>query len=305
VDDGTPQPEDKVMADELTEAFESVRPHLRRVAYRLLGSPEEAEDAVQEAWLRLHRSDTRDVTNLAGWLTTVVARISLDMLRSRSSRREHLTEQPGETGYAAPVAAGAEPPDPVEQAVLADTVGVALFVVLDRLKPAERIAFVLHDLFGVSFDEIAPVVGTTATAARQLASRARRRVRGADQESEGDVAAQRAVVDAFLAAARGGDLSTLLRLLDPDVVLDVDAAAARTGAERRVGAAAVAEQFAGRARVARTALVDGAVGAVWSVGGTPRVVFDFVVRDGRVTGITLLADTDTLEGMDLEVLARD
>ena len=294
------------MTDQLTEEFESRRPHLRRVAYRLLGSPEEAEDAVQEAWLRLHRSDTSEVTNLGGWLTTVVARISLDMLRARSSRREDLTDLPDDPGATStPTTISTRTPDPAEQAVLADTVGVALFVVLDRLKPSERIAFVLHDLFGVSFDEIAPVVGTTSAAARQLASRARRRVRGAEEDSEGDVAAQRAVVDAFLAAARGGDLSTLLRLLDPEVVLDVDDAAAQTGAVRRVGAAAVADQFAGRARVARTALVDGAVGAVWSVGGTPRVVFDFVVRGGRVTGITLLADPDTLAGMDLEVLGRD
>jgi RNA polymerase sigma-70 factor (ECF subfamily) len=293
------------MTDELTEQFEGARPHLRRVAYRLLGSPEEAEDAVQEAWLRLHRTDTSDVANIAGWLTTVVARISLDMLRARSSRREDLTDLPDEPGtsYATQPTLG-RAPDPAEQAVLADTVGVALFVVLDRLKPPERIAFVLHDLFGVSFDEIAPVVGTTPAAARQLASRARRRVRGAEEESEGDIAAQRAVVDAFLAAARGGDLATLLRLLDPEVVLDVDAAAAQTGAVRRVGAPAVAEQFAGRAQVARAALVDGAVGAVWSLRGRPQVVFDFVVRGGRVAGITLLADRDTLDAMDLETLPR-
>jgi RNA polymerase sigma-70 factor (ECF subfamily) len=297
---------DHEMTDQLTEEFESRRPHLRRVAYRLLGSPEEAEDAVQEAWLRLHRSDTSEVTNLGGWLTTVVARISLDMLRARSSRREDLTDLPDDPGAtSASTTISMRTPDPAEQAVLADTVGVALFVVLDRLKPSERIAFVLHDLFGVSFDEIAPVVGTTSAAARQLASRARRRVRGVEEDSEGDVAAQRAVVDAFLAAARGGDLSTLLKLLDPEVVLVVDDAAAQTGAVRRVGAVAVADQFAGRARVARTALVDGAVGAVWSVGGTPRVVFDFVVRGGRVTGITLLADPDTLAGMDLEVFGRD
>jgi RNA polymerase sigma-70 factor (ECF subfamily) len=289
------------MSEPLTEEFERLRPHLRRVAYRLLGSPEEAEDAVQEAWVRLHRSDTSEVVNLDGWLTTVVARISLDMLRTRSSRREQLTDELDEPeAYAAPVAAA---PDPADQVELADTVGLALFVVLDRLSPSERIAFVLHDLFAVSFDEIAPVVGTTSAAARQLASRARRRVRGTE-EPNGDMAVQRAVVDAFLAAARGGDLGTLLQLLDPDVVLDVDAAAAATGAVRLVGADDVAAQFAGKARVARTALVDGTVGAVWSVGGRPRVVFDFVVRGGRVTGITLLADPDTLDGMDLEVLER-
>ncbi|HEU4332212.1 MAG TPA: sigma-70 family RNA polymerase sigma factor [Lapillicoccus sp.] len=291
------------MTEPLAEEFERRRPHLRRVAYRLLGSPEDAEDAVQEAWVRLQRSDTSDVVNLDGWLTTVVARISLDMLRSRSSRREQLNDQPGEPeGYASTLAP-ATAPNPADQAELADTVGLALFVVLDRLSPSERIAFVLHDLFAVSFDEIAPVIGTTSAAARQLASRARRRLRGAE-ESEGDVAAQRAVVDAFLAAARGGDLTTLLRLLAPDVVLDVDAAAAQTGALRLVGADDVAGQFAGRARVAQTALVDGAVGAVWSVGGRPRIVFDFVVRGGRVAAITLLADPDTLEGMDLELLDR-
>src|SRR5690349_867932 len=291
------------MTEPPTEEFERCRPHLRRVAYRLLGSPEEAEDAVQEAWVRLHRSDTSEVANLDGWLTTVVARISLDMLRSRSSRREQLTDQPGEPEAYAATLATAAAPDPADQAELADTVGLALFVVLDRLSPSERIAFVLHDLFAVSFDEIAPVVGTTAAAARQLASRARRRVRGGG-ESEGDLGAQRAVVDAFLAAARGGDLTTLLQLLAPDVVLDVDAAAAETGAVRLVGADEVAAQFAGRARVARTALVDGTVGALWSVGGRPRVVFDFVVRAGRVAGITLLADPDTLDGMDLELLDR-
>ena len=291
------------MTEPLAEEFERRRPHLRRVAYRLLGSPEDAEDAVQEAWVRLQRSDTRDVVNLDGWLTTVVARISLDMLRSRSSRREQLDDQPGEPeGYASTLAP-ATAPNPADQAELADTVGLALFVVLDRLSPSERIAFVLHDLFAVSFDEIAPVIGTTSAAARQLASRARRRLRGAE-ESEGDVAAQRAVVDAFLAAARGGDLTTLLRLLAPDVVFDVDAAAAQTGAVRLVGADDVAGQFAGRARVAQTALVDGAVGAVWSVGGRPRIVFDFVVRGGRVAAITLLADPDTLEGIDLELLDR-
>ena len=291
------------MTEPLAEEFERRRPHLRRVAYRLLGSPEDAEDAVQEAWVRLQRSDTSDVVNLDGWLTTVVARISLDMLRSRSSRREQLNDQPGEPeGYASTLAP-ATAPNPADQAELADTVGLALFVVLDRLSPSERIAFVLHDLFAVSFDEIAPVIGTTSAAARQLASRARRRLRAAE-ESEGDVAAQRAVVDAFLAAARGGDLTTLLRLLAPDVVLDVDAAAAQTGAVRLVGADDVAGQFAGRARVAQTALVDGAVGAVWSVGGRPRIVFDFVVRGGRVAAITLLADPDTLEGMDLELLDR-
>jgi RNA polymerase sigma factor (sigma-70 family) len=286
------------MADELTEAFESVRPHLRRVAYRLLGSPEEAEDAVQEAWLRLHRSDTRDVTNLAGWLTTVVARISLDMLRSRSSRREHLTEQPGETGYAAPVAAGAEPPDPVEQAVLADTVGVALFVVLDRLKPAERIAFVLHDLFGVSFEEIAPVVGTTATAARQLASRARRRVQGAAPSPDADLTRQREVVDAFLAASRDGDFDALVAVLAPDAVVRSDGVVVR-GAE---AVAAGARTAARLAAFARPALVNGVAGVVVVEEGRPVRVLAFTVVHDRIAAIDIVADPERLAGLDLTVL---
>ena len=284
-----------VDAQQLAESFEVHRAHLQGVAYRMLGSRSEADDAVQEAWLRMSRADTDDVENLRGWLTTVVARVCLDQLRSRKARREEAL------GASVPEPAGGNPED---EAVVADSVGQALLVVLETLAPAERVAFVLHDLFAVPFDDIAAMVGRTPDAARQLASRARRRVRGVEEDSEGDIAAQRAVVDAFLAAARGGDLSTLLRLLDPDVRLDVDAAAAATGAERRLGAAAVADQFSGRARVARTALVDGAVGAVWSVGGKVRVVFDFLVQGGRVTGITLLADPDTLEGMDLEVFDR-
>ena len=292
------------MTDELTERFEGVRPHLRRVAYRLLGSPEEAEDAVQEAWLRLHRSDTSEVTNLDGWLTTVVARISLDMLRSRSSRREHLTELPDDPGYA--VAPDRHPgPGPRRAGGPRRHRGASRCSSCSTgSHRASGSPSSSTTCSGCRSTRSPPSWARRTAAARQLASRARRRVRGADQESDGDVAAQRAVVDAFLAAARGGDLSTLLRLLDPDVTLEVDAAAAATGAERRLGAAAVADQFSGRAKVARTALVDGAVGAVWSVGGKVRVVFDFLVQGGRVTGITLLADPDTLEAMDLEVLDR-
>jgi RNA polymerase sigma-70 factor (ECF subfamily) len=276
----------------LAERFESHRAHLRAVAYRMLGSASEADDAVQEAWLRLSRADTTEVGNLGGWLTTTVARVCLDVLRSRSIRREEpLDARPD------PVQDGA---DPEETAVMADSVGLALLVVLDTLGPAERLAFVLHDMFAVPFDEIAPIVGRSPAAARQLASRARRRVQGAAPASAADVARRREVVAAFLEASRSGNLDALVALLDPDVVLRADEAAVRTGAEPEVaGVAAVAGTFAGRARAARLALVDGSPGAVWSVGGTPRVVIAFTISDGLVTGIELLADPDRLGAMEL------
>jgi RNA polymerase sigma-70 factor (ECF subfamily) len=282
--------------DWLAERFEANRTHLRAVAYRMLGSASEADDAVQEAWLRLDRSDTSDVQNLGGWLTTVVARVCLDMLRSRRSRREEpLGEQP-------PTVSPANGSDPEQQALLADSVGVALLVVLDTLAPAERVAFVLHDLFAVPFDEVGSIVGRSPTAARQLASRARRRVQGA-AVPDGDVSRQRAVVDAFLAAARGGDFDGLLALLDPDVVLRSDGAAVRAGASRELrGAPAVADTFAGRARVARPALVDGAVGAVWAPGGRPRVVFGFTIINGRIVEIDILADPERVDELDLTML---
>src|SRR5437763_6093184 len=232
--------------DWLTDRFEAHRAHLKAVAYRMLGSASEADDAVQEAWIRLSRAGADDVANLGGWLTTVVSRVCLDMLRSRSARREEPIDTPVPEmgpGQAAPV-------DPEQEALLADSVGSALLVVLETLAPAERLAFVLHDLFAVPFDEIAAIVGRSPAAARQLASRARRRVQGATADPIADRARQRAVVDAFLAASRGGDFTALLALLDPDVVLRADEAAVRTGniaAEVR-GAAAVAETFAGRAR---------------------------------------------------------
>jgi RNA polymerase sigma factor (sigma-70 family) len=251
---------------------------------------------VQEAWLRLDRAGADDVENLAGWLTTVVSRVSLDMLRSRRTRREDPIE-------ARPYEPAAGEPDPAEHAVLADAVGPALLVVLDALTPLERLAFVLHDLFAVPFDEIAPIVGRTPAAARQLASRARRRVQGADASADGGRARQREVVDAFLAASRGGDLAALLRLLDPDVVLRADAAAVGSGAEPEVrGADAVAATFAGRARAARPALVDGIAGLVWFVGGRPRMIFDFSVVDGRVVAIDLLADPEQIAALPIEVL---
>src|ERR671911_1245841 len=221
--------------DLLANRFEEHRPRLRALAYRMLGSPSEAEDAVQEAWLRLDRSDSGGVENLGGWLTTVVGRVCLNMLRSRGSRRERFLEEPwGETSGARmpdPIVDREDGIDPEHQALLADGIGLALLVVLETLTPAERIAFVLHDTFGVPFDEIAPIVGRTPVATRQLASRARRRVRGAAPKPDADLAEQRAIVDAFLAAARAGDFDTLVAVLDPDVVLRVDrgkrAAAAR------------------------------------------------------------------------------
>jgi RNA polymerase sigma-70 factor (ECF subfamily) len=284
--------------DWLAQRFEEHRTHLRAVAYRILGSRSEADDAVQEAWLRLSRSDTSGVENLGGWLTTVVARVCLNMLRSRRSRRE----EPLETHATAPTADDEAGADPEQEALLADSVGLALLVVLEKLSPAERVAFVLHDLFDLPFDEIASVVGRSPAAARQLASRARRRVRGGTTSPDVDLARRRQVVDAFLAASRGGDLAALLALLDPDAVLRADRVAVEMGATPEVrGAAAVAGTFSGRARVARPALVDGEAGAVWSEGGRPRVVFVFGIRDERIVEIELVADPERLDGLDVTV----
>jgi RNA polymerase sigma factor (sigma-70 family) len=277
----------------LAERFEQHRAHLRAVAYRMLGSAGEADDAVQEAWLRVSRADSSDVENLGGWLTTIVARVCLNMLQARKSRRE----EPLDDRLPEQVV------DPEQEAVVADSVGLALLVVLDTLRPAERLAFVLHDLFAVPFDEIAPIVDRTPAAARQLASRARRRVQGAGSTPEADAARRRQVVAAFLAASRGGQFDELLRLLDPDVVLRADAAAVAIGAAREArGPAAVAETFSGRARAAKLALVDGSAGLVWSQGGKPRVVIAFTVDGGKVTAIDLLADPEHLGNLDLELL---
>lgn len=279
-------------SDWLAERFEANRTHLRAVAYRMLGSSSEADDAVQEAWIRLSRSDTSEVRNLGGWLTTVVARVCLDMLRSRKSRREESLD----TYLSEPV----DSLDPEREALLADSVGPALLVVLDTLAPAERLAFVLHDMFDVPFDEIATIVGRSPAAARQLASRARRRIQGADTVADADQSLRRRVVDAFLKASREGDFDALLALLDPNVVLRADQATVRTGADPEVrGARAVAQTFSGRARHARLALVDGAAGAVWSVAGRPRVVFGFTIAEGKIVGIELLADPDHLSRLDL------
>ena len=281
----------------LAERFEENRTHLRAVAYRMLGSLSEADDAVQESWVRLSRSDTSGVENLGGFLTTVVARVCLDMLRSRRSRRE----EPLDLHLPEPVVSGADGTDPEHQALLADSVGPALLVVLDTLAPAERLAFVLHDMFAVPFDQIAPIMGRSPAAARQLASRARRRVHGATVP-DADLTRQRTVVDAFLAASRDGDFDALLALLDPDVVLRADHAAVQVGASKEVhGAAAVAATFAGRARAARPALVNGVAGAVWAPGGRPRIVFDFTMSDGKIVAIELLADPERLRRLDLAV----
>jgi RNA polymerase sigma factor (sigma-70 family) len=281
------------------ERFEAHRSHLRAVAYRMLGSPSEADDAVQEAWLRLSRSGAAGVENLGGWLTTVVGRVCLDMLRSRTSRRE----EPLGRHVPEPTVDREDEVHPEDEAVMADSVGSALLVVLDTLAPAERLAFVLHDMFGVPFEEIGPIVGRSPAAARQLASRGRRRVRGATAAPPADLARRREVVDAFLAASRGGDFEALLEVLDPDVVLRADGAAVRLGATREVrGAAAVAETFSGRARAARPALVDGVPGLVWASGGRPRVVFGFTITDGRIVEIEMVADPERIVQLDLSIL---
>jgi RNA polymerase sigma-70 factor (ECF subfamily) len=288
--------------DWLTEQFEARRGHLRAVAYRMLGSRAEAEDAVQEAWLRLNRTDTSEVDNLAGWLTTVVARVSLDMLRARKTRRE---EAIGERLPEAVERAG-EGASPEHEAEMADAVGPALQVVLETLAPAERLAFVLHDVFGTPFDEIAVILDRSPEAARQLASRARRRVRGASPRQEADLERQREVVNAFLRASRGGDFEALLALLDPDVVVRADARAAQMGAAPEVrGATAVLNTFLGRAVGARPATIDGVAGAAWAPGGRIRVVISFTVANGKVVAIDLLADQERLDRLDVQLLPRE
>ena len=283
----------------LAERFEANRTRLRAVAYRMLGSLTEADDAVQESWLRLSRSDTSDVENLGGWLTTVVARVCLDMLRSRKSRRE----EPIGAHAPDPIVSQEAGIDPEHEALLADSVGLALLVVLKTLAPAERVAFVLHDMFDLPFDEIGPIVGRSPAAARQLASRARRRVQGTAVAPDADHSRQRAVVDAFRAASRGGDFAALLAVLDPDVVLRADGAAVRLGASKEVrGAAAVAHTFSGRARAAQPALVNGAAGLVWATRGRPQVVFGFTIRGGKIVEIELVAEPERLRELDLEIL---
>ena len=283
----------------LARRFEAHRAHLRAVAYRMLGSLGEADDAVQEAWLRLGRAEPDGIENLGGWLTTVVGRVCLDMLRSRTARRE----EPMGVRMPDPVVSGVDGTGPEHEALLADSVGLALLVVLETLSPAERLAFVLHDLFAVPFDEVAPIVGRTPAAARQLASRARRRVRQEAPAPDTDLVRQREVVDAFLAAARGGDLEALLAVLDPDVVVRSDRGAPHAGGAVR-GAAAVARQalaFAGIAQIARPALVNGVAGVVSASGGRPFSVMAFTVTRGRIAAIDILTDPERLRRLDLEV----
>ena len=279
------------------EAFEEHRPHLRAVAYRMLGSLTEADDAVQEAWLRMERTDVSDVRNLGGWLTTVVARICLDVLQARSARREEPLEE-------APALAALDAVDPEAEAVLADSIGVALLVILQTLNPAERLAFVLHDMFDLPYAEIAPIVGRTANTAAQLAARARRRVRGRTPDSATDLVRQRRLVDAFLAAARDGDFDALLAVLDGDVVLRVDAAAAGAPTTIR-GAQAVAANaraFSANARFAAPALVDGAVGIVVAPKGNLALVLRFSVAGDKITEIDIDADPQRLRRFSLAVL---
>jgi RNA polymerase sigma factor (sigma-70 family) len=283
----------------LTERFEADRAHLRSVAYRMLGSATEADDAVQEAWLRLHRADTSGVANLTGWLTTVVARVCLDMLRSRRSRRQ----DPLDLDEATTVGGTDDIVDPEEQVALADSVGLALLVVLETLRPAERVAFVLHDMFAVPFDEVGEIVGRSAEATRQLASRARRRVQGASVHPDAHVARRREIVDAFLAASRHGDFAALLAVLDPDVVLRSDPVAVRSGAAPVIrGAQPVVETYAARARFVRMALVDGDIGLVAAPDGEVRVVFGLTVEDGLVVAIDVIADPDAVATHDVALL---
>jgi RNA polymerase sigma factor (sigma-70 family) len=285
--------------DWLAERFEENRGHLRAVSYRMLGSLSEADDAVQEAWLRLSRAEPGSIDNLSGWLTTVVARVCLDMLRSRTSRRE---EPLGER-VTEPVSKAA--PDPEHEVIMADSVGLALLVVLERLTPAERLAFVLHDLFAVPFTDIGPIVGRTADAARQLASRARRRVQGA-AANEADLAGQRKVVDGFLAAMRAGDVDALVALLDPDFVMRADATAVPPGGQTEVrGARQWAEQaipLARGARFARAALVDGNVGVVVAPRGRLFRALKFTIRNGKIAAIDVVGDPARLSELDLAVL---
>ncbi|MFD7666246.1 sigma-70 family RNA polymerase sigma factor [Streptomyces sp. NPDC059788] len=301
--------------DLLAERFEEHRAHLRAVAYRMLGSLSEADDAVQEAWLRLSRSDVSGVANLGGWLTTVVGRVCLDLLRTRTARGEEpldvrvpdpVVGSVGGTGGGSGTDGAA---DPEHQALLADAVGLALLVVLQTLAPAERLAFVLHDMFAVPFDEIGPVIGRTPAAARQLASRARRRVRGTPTAPDADLARQREVVDAFLAASRGGDFEGLLAVLDPDVVLRADAGAGFPGRAATVrGARAVASRalaFRHASRRARHALVNGAAGVVTVEDGVPVSVMGLTIAGGKIAAIVILADPERLRELDLRVVDTD
>jgi RNA polymerase sigma factor (sigma-70 family) len=278
----------------MTETFEEHRPRLRSIAYRILGSGSEADDAVQEAWIRFSRTDTSDVGNLGAWLTTVVSRVALSMLQARRSRPLP-TDDLGD-----PVAEPAEA-DPEHEALVADTVGLALLVVLDTLTPAERVAFVLHDVFAIPFDQIAPIVDRSTPATRQLASRARARVQRRDAAGETDRLRQAELVEAFLTAARGGDFEALLELLDPEVVLRADEMAVSLGAASETHGREPVAAFSRRARGATRALLDGAPAAVWIVDGRPRVVYAFTTSEDRITSIELIADPERIERLDLVI----
>lgn len=280
----------------LAEQFEANRTHLRAVAYRMLGSLSEADDAVQESWLHISRSDTSGVENLGGWLTTVVARQCLDMLRSRKS---HPEETLG-TDMPEPATSHEDGADPEHETQLADSVGLALLVVLETLAPDERLAFVLHDLFAVSFAEIAPIVGRSPMAARKLASRARRRVQRATEASEAELARHREIVDAFLAASRTGDFEALLTVLDPDVVFRVDQTVTVTSPFSNMrGAETVAKVFKGRARGLQPVLVNGTAGAMWAPNGQPLGVFCFTIDDGKIAAIQVIGDPAHINQLDL------
>jgi RNA polymerase sigma-70 factor (ECF subfamily) len=290
--------------DALADRFEGERSHLRAVAYRMLGSLADADDAVQECWLRLSRADTGSIENLGAWLTTVVGRVCIDMLRARQSRREE------SLGYVEPEHGAStrreDTSDPEEEALLADSVGLALLVVLDQLTPTERLAFVLHDLFDVPFEEIAPIVDRSPDAARQLASRARRRVRRTGAVPDADLAPQRTVVDAFLAASRAGDFEALLTLLDPEVVFRADRAAMATGASAEMrGAVSVARQFLGRAQAARPVLLNRAVGVVVAPRGRLFVALRVTINEGKITEMDAIADPEHLRSLDLALLPSE
>jgi RNA polymerase sigma-70 factor, ECF subfamily len=287
------------VTDPLVDRFEEHRPRLKAVAYRMLGSLSEADDAVQETWLRLSRTDAGGVDDLGAWLTTVCARVALNMLRSRRTRRE----QPLELRVPEPIVDRTDGVDPEHEALLADAVGLALLVVLETLSPPERLAFVLHDMFAVPFDEIAPLVDRSPEAARQLASRARRRVRGGAPEPDADPAAQRAVIDAFLAASREGDFDALVAVLDPDIVQRVDFGPGRSRVTH--GAENVAQRALGFSRLGlevRLALVNGVLGGVSLRDGEPFAVIGLTVRNGRIATMDVLADPERLRELDLTVL---
>jgi RNA polymerase sigma factor (sigma-70 family) len=283
-------------ADLLTDRFEANRTRLRAVAHRMLGSYAEADDAVQETWLRADRADTSGVENVEGWLTTIVSRVCRDRLRARRSRREAPMGAHGPE----PLVGVADEIDPAHRALVADSVGSGMLVVLDLLAPAERVAFVLHDIFAVPFEEIGRIVGRSPDATRQLASRARRRVRDREEDPDLDLARQRAVVDAFLAASRGGDFDALLALLDPDVTVRADDTAVRLGAPKVTrGAATVATWATRGARAARPAMVDGAAGIAWAPGGRRRGVARCTIRDGKIIAFDLVADPEHMRQLDI------